>query len=284
VILIEVAAGAVVTLLLWAMTRQLFAHEAFRRSNYRDHQLPTSVGALLPVTVAAVVALAGLVRSRPPKVLSWQPLVVVGPTVVGLCLGFALLGLIDDLGGVGQSGGFTSHLRALRRGQLTTGAVKLLGGPLVALAMLASTPFAGHRPGLLRDAAVICLAANLANLFDRAPGRVAKVGAVSFVVLWGITGFGDHILSPVAVVIGGLVGLAVPDLREKAMLGDAGSNVVGAALGFGVVLTTSNAARWWALGVLLILNMASEWISFTRVIDAVPPLRFLDRLGAPARP
>jgi hypothetical protein len=283
VILIEAAVGAVVTFVLWLFTRHLFAHEAFRRSNYRHHELPTSVGALLPITLAAVVALAGLVRARPAKVLSWQPLVVVGPTVVGLCLGFALLGLIDDLGGVGQSGGFGAHLRALAHGQLTTGALKLLGGPVVALAMLASTPYAGHRPGLLRDAAVICLAANLANLFDRAPGRVAKVGTASFVVLWGATGFGDHILSPIAVVVGGLVGLSIPDLREKAMLGDAGSNAVGAVLGFGLVLTTSNAARWWALVVLLILNVASEWISFSRVIDAVPPLRFLDRLGAPAR-
>jgi UDP-N-acetylmuramyl pentapeptide phosphotransferase/UDP-N-acetylglucosamine-1-phosphate transferase len=268
---------------LWLFTRQLFSHPAFARTNYRDRSLPTSVGVLLPVTLAAVVALAALVKSRPPKVLSWDALVVVGPTVLGLCAGFALLGLIDDLGGVGQSGGFTSHLRALSRGQLTTGAIKLLGGPVVALAMLASTPYAEHRPGLLRDAALICLAANLANLLDRAPGRVAKSGAVAFVVLWGVTGFGQHILSPVAVVIGGMVGLAIPDLREKAMLGDAGSNAIGAVLGFGVVLTTTTTARWWVLGALAVLNVASELISFSRVIDAVPPLRFVDRLGTPRR-
>jgi UDP-N-acetylmuramyl pentapeptide phosphotransferase/UDP-N-acetylglucosamine-1-phosphate transferase len=112
---------------------------------------------------------------------------------------------------------------------------------------------------------------------------VAKSGLVAFVVLWGCTGFGDHLLSPVALVIGGAIGLALPELREKLMLGDAGSNVVGAALGFGVVLTTSNTSRWWIAGALVVLNVASERISFSRVIDAVPPLRFFDRLGAPHR-
>jgi UDP-N-acetylmuramyl pentapeptide phosphotransferase/UDP-N-acetylglucosamine-1-phosphate transferase len=273
----------VVTFVCWMVTRQLFAHPAFARSNYRDHQLPTSVGALLPVTVAAVVALAGVVGSRPPKVLSWDTLVVIGPTLVGLCTGFALLGLIDDLGGVGQSGGFQAHLQALAQGQLTTGALKLLGGPMVALAVLASTPFGSDRLGLVRDAALICLAANLANLLDRAPGRVAKTGVVAFVVLWGLTGFGQHILAPVAVVVGGLVGLAIPDLRERAMLGDAGSNVVGAALGFGVILTTSTGTRWAVLIGLLVLNLVSEAVSFSRIIDASAPLRYLDRLGAPHR-
>lgn len=282
-IAIEAVVGAVATILLWLFTRQLFAHPAFSRSNYRQHRLPTSVGALVPLTLAGVVALASVVGSRPTKGLSWDALVVVGPTTLGLCGGFALLGLIDDIGGVGQSGGFGAHVRALAHGQLTTGALKLLGGPVVALAMLATTPFESPRSGLIRDAALICLAANLANLLDRAPGRVAKSGVVAFVILWGVTGFGHHILAPIAVVVGALVGLAVPDLREKIMLGDAGANAVGAALGFGVVLTTTPTSRWWVCGVLLALNVISEAISFSRIIDAVPPLRFLDRLGTPRR-
>ena len=34
--------------------------------------------------------------------------------------------------------------------------------------------------------------------------------------------------------------------------------------------------------VLLALNVAAELVSFSRVIDAVPPLRWFDRLGCTA--
>ena len=32
--------------------------------------------------------------------------------------------------------------------------------------------------------------------------------------------------------------------------------------------------------VLAVLNLASEWVSFSEVIDRTPPLRWLDRLGS----
>ena len=34
------------------------------------------------------------------------------------------------------------------------------------------------------------------------------------------------------------------------------------------------------LAVLALLNLASEWVSFSEVIDRTPPLRWLDRLGS----
>ena len=67
------------------------------------------------------------------------------------------------------------------------------------------------------------------------------------------------------------------------MLGDAGSNALGAALGYGVVVGVGEGWRWGVLAVLALLNIASERVSFSRVIDAVPPLRWADRLGAPHR-
>jgi UDP-N-acetylmuramyl pentapeptide phosphotransferase/UDP-N-acetylglucosamine-1-phosphate transferase len=63
------------------------------------------------------------------------------------------------------------------------------------------------------------------------------------------------------------------------MLGDTGANAVGAALGFGVVITTPLEASAAVVLVLLALNLASEVVSFSTVIDRVPPLRALDRLG-----
>ena len=67
------------------------------------------------------------------------------------------------------------------------------------------------------------------------------------------------------------------------MLGDAGSNVIGAVLGVGMVLSVTETQRWILLVVVLALNLSSEVVSFTKVIDSVGVLRRLDRLGSPYR-
>ena len=63
------------------------------------------------------------------------------------------------------------------------------------------------------------------------------------------------------------------------MLGDTGANLLGAVLGLAVVLETSRPVRTVVLIALIFLNLASERVSFTKVIDATPGLRHLDRLG-----
>ena len=62
-------------------------------------------------------------------------------------------------------------------------------------------------------------------------------------------------------------------------LGDTGANVLGGALGLAVVLDVGRGSRNVILVVLVVLNVAAELVSFSRVIDAVPPLRAFDRLG-----
>ena len=63
------------------------------------------------------------------------------------------------------------------------------------------------------------------------------------------------------------------------MLGDTGANLLGAVLGLAVVLETSRPVRTVVLIVLVVLNLASERVSFSAVIDRTPGLRQLDRLG-----
>jgi UDP-N-acetylmuramyl pentapeptide phosphotransferase/UDP-N-acetylglucosamine-1-phosphate transferase len=104
------------------------------------------------------------------------------------------------------------------------------------------------------------------------------VGMLAFVALVAGTG-GDRELVGVAATVGAAVGLLVPDLREDLMLGDTGANALGAALGVGIVLTCSPLTRLLTLAVVAALNVLSELVSFTRVIEAVPPLRAFDRLG-----
>ena len=79
------------------------------------------------------------------------------------------------------------------------------------------------------------------------------------------------------------VGVVGYELREELMLGDTGVNPLGATLGLGTVLVASPGVEWIVMTLLVALNLTSERVSFSAVIDAVGPLRRLDRLGSPYR-
>ena len=129
------------------------------------------------------------------------------------------------------------HLGALRTGRVTTGLLKLVGGAAIAIVLVASPGFKDGR-GLLVDALLIALAANFANLLDRAPGRVIKYGLVGYVPLAIALGVGPTGVA-IAPVMGAAFGLLGDDLHERLMIGDTGANVIGAVLGLGVVLGSS---------------------------------------------
>ena len=63
------------------------------------------------------------------------------------------------------------------------------------------------------------------------------------------------------------------------MLGDTGANSAGALLGAALVQRSGRRGRWAALGVLAALTLASEKVSFTKVIESTPVLRELDAWG-----
>lgn len=267
--------GLVGGLIGWRLLRPVFDAEVFQRTNFRGRPVITAAGLLVPLVVVAFEAAAVLAASFDVEL---NP-ATVGPRrmVLVVALGLGMLGLLDDLVGAGESGGFRGHLRALGRGRLTTGSLKLFGGAAVAVAALAG-PRSGTPGRLLADAALVALSANLANLFDRAPGRLLKVTGLGFVVLAIATGAPAELVA-VAVTVGAGLALVVPDLREQLMVGDVGANVLGATLGVGVVVATSPSTRTVVLVVVAVLNLISERVSFSSVIDRSPPLRALDHLG-----
>ena len=269
------AAGIVAAFGLWLLTSAAFADPVFERENFRGRRLPTAVGllvALVAVAVDALTAVAVAAGAEPDDAA------VAGLRLVTVAaLGFALLGLLDDLGGAGQSGGFRGHLRSLAAGRLTTGAVKLFVGAAVGVVVV-SVREPDSLGRVLADGALVALAANLGNLFDRAPGRTTKVALVALVALVLAVGAVPE-LAGVALVVGAGAGLLPADLHERLMLGDAGANVLGAALGLGVVLACAPATRTAVLVVVALLNLASERVSFSRVIAGVPPLRAADGWG-----
>ena len=274
-IIVALLGGAFAATVVWVLMSPAFGADVFIRENYRGRELPTAAGVIIALVVVAGDALVVLLDAAGAEP-SYSLLTGFRAATV-VAIGFALLGLLDDLGGVGQSGGFRGHLSELSQGRLTTGAVKLFGGAALGV-IAADIAWSGSVGRLLADGALIALAANLGNLFDRAPGRVIKVALIAGVVLVARVGF-DDALTGVVLALGAAAGLLLPDLRERLMLGDTGANVLGAVLGLGVVLTCTPTTRTLVLLVVAALNAASELISFTKIINQTPPLRFLDHLG-----
>jgi len=253
----------------------ILAHPVLRRENYRGRGVATAAGLLVVVAVlfaAAGRSVAGALGPGSDEGLDGaQTLMLVA------VLGYAFLGFVDDLLGGDDARGFRGHVGAALRGRLTTGFVKLAGGGALAIVLVATPGFASGRR-LVVDAVLIALAANVGNLLDRAPGRVGKVGLVVYGPLALALGAGDVGLA-LAVVMGAFLGLLRDDLHERIMLGDTGANALGAALGLAVVLGCGSGVRLAVMLVLLALNLAAEVVSFSRVIEAIPPLRAFDRLG-----
>jgi UDP-N-acetylmuramyl pentapeptide phosphotransferase/UDP-N-acetylglucosamine-1-phosphate transferase len=267
-------AGAVVVRLLAAGASEVLAAPALRRRNYRDHELATAGGVLLVLALVPIEAVRAVLEVLD---LGREGSSAARALVLLACLGFGLLGFVDDVLGTSADQGFRGHLRALAHGRITTGMLKLAGGGALALVLVATArPEGGWR--LLADALVVALAANLVNLLDRAPGRAVKASLAAAVPLALVAGSGPVGLA-LAPVLGGAAGLLGDDLRERLMLGDTGANVLGAALGLAAVLELGSGPRWAVLAVLVAVNVAAEVVSLSAVIDRTPPLRALDRLG-----
>ncbi|HUR23028.1 MAG TPA: hypothetical protein VMZ73_04065 [Acidimicrobiales bacterium] len=268
-------AGFLAARLLWLLLRPTFDAPVLQRENYRGNVLPTAAGIVLPLALLVVEAGRSMAGAAGVGGATGPDRARVAVALVAVGMGMA--GAFDDVAGSDDARGFRGHLSALARGRLTTGGVKLLAGGAVALVAVA--PFAGESATRLpADAALVALAANLGNLFDRAPGRTTKVGFSAFVILALATG-GTTVLTGAAVIAGAAVGLLLDDLHERLMLGDAGANVLGGVVGIGVVTACAPATRNAVLVVVVVLNLASEVVSFGRVISAVAPLRALDGAG-----
>jgi hypothetical protein len=164
----------------------------------------------------------------------------------------AAIGLADDLWS-GPQRGFAAHVRE----GSTTGVLKLVGIPLYGLARTRS----------LSGAILVGLAANALNQLDTRPGRAIKAYLLAAAAL-------D---APLAAAV-----LIAPyDLREMAMLGDAGANALGALLGLRSVSRFTGGERWLAIGALAAFTALGERTSLGALIERTPGLRELDAWGRP---
>jgi UDP-GlcNAc:undecaprenyl-phosphate GlcNAc-1-phosphate transferase len=263
---------------------------AWARTNHRGEPVTLLEG---PAVAVAAVAAAALGPGLPAR--SRAALAIAGT-------GAAAFGCYDDLAGSGARRGFRGHLGALAHGELTSGAVKI--GGIGASGAVAAAVLSGSAADIAVNAGLAAGGANLLNLFDLRPGRAIKVTLAAAGLLAATpraatptaagapaatpTAAGPPAATPraawparcaAAAPAGAAIALLPDDLGERAMLGDAGANALGAVLGTAAAATLPRTARVAVLAAIVGLTAASEVVSFTKVIERTPPLRWLDMLG-----
>ena len=239
----------------------------WRRMNYAKRPVTLLGGPALAASATLTAALGAPAGTRAATV------------VVGAVSG--LVGGYDDLAGArpeqARDKGLAGHLAALKAGRVSAGAVKVAGiGAAAAVAAVLTRR--GRGTGALVDGVLttglVAGTANLINLLDLRPGRAGKAA-----VLVAATTVGGPAGGLVAGPLGATLAVLPEDLGERIMLGDCGANALGALLGLRLASIPGRAPRAGLLAGVVALTLASEKVSFTKVIEATPGLRELDRLG-----
>ncbi|MBI3920880.1 MAG: hypothetical protein HY318_05620 [Armatimonadetes bacterium] len=280
--------GGLYALLFWATSRVFYIRH-WTKPNWRGQQIPACMGSVWLLI----------------WVLTWTSTCFLfnNPTLCVAVLGFGVLGLVDDLWGNRGTGGLAGHFSEfVHNRRVTTGAVKAIGGIAVGfltahlLSLGQNTPIAS----VLTWTVLIALCANAINLLDCRPGRAIKGAsllllAVYAVSRWlpsvelqnwwlqnsatgpmGFAGEGDPILEMVFLPI---VVYSFLDFRSKAMMGDVGSNALGALVGWYAMVTLSLPGQAILVALLLAFHLWTEKHSLTEFLARHPVLDWLDRVG-----
>jgi hypothetical protein len=246
------------------------------RENYRGVLLAFPLGAVLATATLVTLAPLAFLNDRAdldllePGLRQWLPYL----------LGIAFLGFLDDALGRGEAvatpRGWRGHWTALRSGSLSTGAIKAIGALALAAYVVSGRGLESWR--YLADIVLLLLTTNLGNLLDLRPGRAEKaLGLLAIGLCLGAWTFEP--LELLGIFAGPVLVGAWLTLGEKAMLGDTGSNLIGAVAGVWLLTTLGADARLVALAIVLALTIYGEIRSISATIDSVPPLRWLDSLG-----
>lgn len=246
------------------------------RENYRGKLLAFPLGAVLATAALVTLAPLAFLNDRAdldllePGLRQWLPYL----------LGIAFLGFLDDALGRGEAAktprGWRGHWAALREGSLSTGAIKAVGALALAAYVVSGRGLESWR--YIADVALLILTTNLFNLLDLRPGRAEKgLALLTAGLCLGAWTFAP--LELLGIFAGPVLVGAWLTLGERAMLGDTGSNLIGAIAGVWLLTVLGPDGRLVALAVVAALTIYGELRSISATIDSVPPLRWLDSLG-----
>src|SRR5688500_802971 len=236
------------------------------RENYRGLVLPAASG--MPIAMTAASGAGPL--AAVDELAAADTLAPEGGRALVFVRGVGVLGLIDDLRGgrrpagagtdPGAPRGLRGHLRAASHGEFSTGMLKAAGTLGLALYVLAGE--GRSTADYLVGVGLLVLATHLFNLLDLRPGRAGKV-FLAFGIVLTLGSWDTYALQALGLFIGPALVLLPYDLREQAMLGDAGSNVLGAVAGLWLILALGPTGEAIALGVLAVLTLYGEFRSIS---------------------
>ncbi|GHH57256.1 UDP-N-acetylmuramyl pentapeptide phosphotransferase/UDP-N-acetylglucosamine-1-phosphate transferase [Streptomyces candidus] len=211
----------------------------WERTNFEGSVVDLYAGPAVALGSAAAVALTPGVSGR-----------VRAATVLAV-LSAGGCGAYDDMAGRGDPRrGFRAHLGALRQGEITSGAVKLLG--IGAAGLVAGALLKRDAVDRVLAGVVVAGTAHLVNLVDVRPGRAA--GAVLVLGAPGLLKRGGAGMLAAAPV-GAVAAVLEDDLGRRTMLGDTGAHALGAALG--AVMAAGNGRTGLALHAAALIAVAA---------------------------
>lgn len=232
-------------------------------ANHRGVPTPRTLGLLLVAGGALSAAAVAWTGSVPRVGMAGS---------VGMLVVFAV-GLLDDAVRGGPRG-LRGHVRALRAGHLSTGVLKALA--IVGASLGTASTLHLAVPVTIAAVALLAGSANLANGLDVRPGRALKVFAP--LLLLGLLLPASLQPAVPGLAVAALAALQV-DLRERAMLGDGGANLLGFAGGIVLLLIAPGPIVPLLAAAVVAANILAETVGLSTLIGRSRALTAIDRWG-----
>lgn len=238
----------------------------FTAKNFKGNEVPVGTGLLWGWVLLACTALIGLVGSLLGDVTNIMNELYI---LAALVAGVTLLGFIDDASKDIKEKGIRAHVKAFINGKLTSGFLKAAGGFIIAL--IIATHFESAPSMILLNALIIVLCMNFINLLDLRPGRalvayiiLTNVAMIAVFAGNGMETFSWHFwgifLAPASAIF-------FSEIRAQSMLGDTGSNTLGAVLGYVIAANFESDIKFVILAVLLTFNLFADRVSITKLLE-----------------
>ncbi|WP_066637515.1 hypothetical protein [Desulfolucanica intricata] len=266
-LLLNLFLGYIITLIIIIPVINMIKEAKFVRPNFR--------GELIPVGVGIVFFITSLIVFIPCLIISPIEIKHKSVQLLAAIAGITCLGLIDDNWGSRDATGLKGHFKQLFKGRITTGAIKALGGGLIAFII---SIFQGQGIQILLNTLIIALSINSINLLDLRPGRAGK-GFILGALFLTIFGWERIELNFLFIFLGALIAYLPFDLKANVMMGDSGSNALGIILGIISVWILPLTVKIVLLVFLVTFHILTEKYSLTKIIEKNKLLDSLDRLG-----
>ncbi|NLN41443.1 MAG: hypothetical protein GX160_05555 [Clostridiales bacterium] len=192
-----------------------------------------------------------------------------------ILLSMTLVGYIDDSLGSSTTKGLKGHIKGMISGRISTGIIKLIVALIIGIVI--SAVFFSSLLDIVFHAILFCLCVNFINLLDLRPGRSIKGFFIFTLFISLASGLKNFwmllpIYSSLAVYI-------KDEMKEVYMLGDTGANLLGGVLGIFTLKAAYPGVKYLLFIILLFLHILAEFKSFSRIIDSMPLLKYLDSFG-----